>query len=192
MGLHRFSSRLFLSPSGSRLLFPLFFQMSPALRTTTHFFFQETLSLRPLHLNSVVLLFLSAAVHTVWFQTPITHKYHVVGVGFGRIASAIQDSGGGGKVPCEVAFSATIRRANVSLMPLLYKTEVRAEGKGLRAAPPSALRATTNILPNRVATREEEGPGSRLARDGGAFGAIDPFHPCWKVALRGLFLTIYG
>jgi len=106
--------------------------MSPALRTTTHLFFQETLSFRPFHLNSLVLLlpllFLSAA-HAVWFQTPITHKYHVVGVGFGRIASAIQDSVSGGKVPCNMAFFAAIRRANVSLMPLLYKTEVRAEGK---------------------------------------------------------------
>jgi hypothetical protein len=67
------------------------------------------------------LIFLSAA-HAVWFQTPITHKYHVVGVGFGRIASAIQDSVSGGKVPCEMAFFAALRRANVSLMPLLPKT----------------------------------------------------------------------
>lgn len=69
----------------------------------------------------LLLIFLSAA-HAVWFQTPITHKYHVVGVGFGRIASAIQDSVSGGKVPCEMAFFAALRRANVSLMPLLPKT----------------------------------------------------------------------
>jgi hypothetical protein len=154
--------------------------MSPALRTTTHFFFQETLSLRPLHLNSVVLLFLSAAVHTVWFQTPITHKYHVVGVGFGRIASAIQDSGGGGEAPCEVAFSAAIRRANVSLMPLLCKTEVGAEGK--RAASSAAVGATSHYEHSTEPGGEEEGPGSRLARDGDAFGAIDAFPLLMKLS----------
>ena len=150
--------------------------MSPALRTTAHLFFQETLSFRPLHLNSLVLLllllFLSAA-HAVWFQTPITHKYHVVGVGFGRIASAIQDSVSGGKIPCGIAFFAAIRRANVSLMPLLYKTEVRAEGK--RAASSAAVGTTSHYEHSTEPGREEVGPGSRLARDGGAFDAIDSF-----------------
>ena len=96
--------------------------MSPALRTTAHLFFQETLSFRPLHLNSLVLLllllFLSAA-HAVWFQTPITHKYHVVGVGFGRIASAIQDSVSGGKLPSQWHILLSCDHKYVSEMPLL-------------------------------------------------------------------------
>jgi hypothetical protein len=102
-----------------------------------------------------LLLFLSAA-HAVWFQTPITHKYHVVGVGFGRIAPAIQDSVSGGKAPCEMAFFAAIRRTNVSLMPLLYKTEVRAEGQ--RAASSAAVGATSHYEHSTVPGREEPGP----------------------------------
>lgn len=75
-------------------------------------------------------------------------------------------------------------------MLLLYKTEVRAEGK--RAASSAAVGAMSHYEHSTEPGRGEEGPGSSLARDGGAFGAIDAFPLVESCPAWGLCLTIYG
>ena len=69
-----------LSPSRSRLLFLFSFTISPALRTTAHFFFQETSSQNYPHLNLLICcpapLLVQHPIHTnitmwVWGVEPL-------------------------------------------------------------------------------------------------------------------------